>query len=81
MKIIRPPVEKFVAVLGFRFAEASRCGMVALKVLNEPRVSISRTVRKALEERLERGERKFPAAPALYVIIHISYPSYHPSPL
>lgn len=65
MKIILPPVEGLVALLGLRRAEASRWGMVALKVLKEPRVSISKTVRKALEERFESGERKFPAAPAL----------------
>jgi hypothetical protein len=34
-------------------------------VLKEPRVSISRTVLKALDERPEMGDRKFPAAPAL----------------
>lgn len=63
--MIRPPVEEFVALLGFRFADASRWGMVALNVLKEPNVSISRTVRNAFEERADSGERKFPAAPAL----------------
>ncbi len=33
--------------------------------LTEPMVSISRTVLKALAERPEMGEMKFPAAPAL----------------
>lgn len=38
---------------------------MALSVLKEPKVSISMTVLKALDERPEMGERKFPAAPAL----------------
>jgi hypothetical protein len=34
MKIIRPPVELFVPVLGFFDAEMMSCGRVALRVLN-----------------------------------------------
>jgi hypothetical protein len=34
MKIIRPPVEGFVPVLGFLAAEMMSCGRVALRVLN-----------------------------------------------
>lgn len=64
-KIIRPPVEGLVPVFGFFFADMRSCGMVALKVLKEPMVSMSRTVLKALAERPERGAMKFPAAPAL----------------
>jgi hypothetical protein len=65
MKMIRPPVEGFVPLLGFFDAEVMRWGRVALRVLKDPRVSISRTVRKALDERPEMGDRKLPAAPAL----------------
>jgi len=68
MKIILPPDEGLVPVLGFFFAEMTSCGMVALKVLNEPMVSMSITVLKALAERPSRGEMKFPAAPALFKI-------------
>jgi hypothetical protein len=63
--MIRPPVEGFVPLLGFFDAEVMRWGRVALRVLKEPRVSISRTVRNALDERPEMGDRKLPAAPAL----------------
>jgi len=34
IKIIRPPVEAFVPVLGFLAADITRCGRVALRVLN-----------------------------------------------
>jgi hypothetical protein len=34
MKIMRPPVEGFVPVLGFFAAEMMSCGSVALRVLN-----------------------------------------------
>lgn len=64
-KIIRPPVEGFVPVLGFLLAEIRSWGMVAFKVLKDPSVSISSTVLKALDERPEIGDKKFPAAPAL----------------
>jgi hypothetical protein len=63
--MIRPPVEGFVPSLGLLDAEVMRWGRVALRVLKEPRVSISRTVRKALDERPEMGDKKLPAAPAL----------------
>jgi hypothetical protein len=39
--------------------------MVALMVLNVPRVSISMTALKALGERADKGAMKLPAAPAL----------------
>lgn len=64
-KIILPPVEGFLPVFGFLAADAMRCGIVTLSVLNDPRVSISRTDLKALDESPEMGARKFPAAPAL----------------
>ena len=48
-----------------REAEATRWGMVALRVLKVPRVSISMTVLKALGERPAMGATKLPAAPAL----------------
>ena len=64
--MIRPPVEGLIPVFGFAEADLMRCGRVAFSVLKEPRVSISRTVLKALDERPEIGERKFPAAPALF---------------
>lgn len=63
--MIRPPVEGLVAELGWVEADFRREGSVALRVLKEPSVSISSTVRKALEERPESGAIKFPAAPAL----------------
>lgn len=63
--MILPPVDSFVPLLGFLAADSIRYGIVAFRVLNEPRVSISRTVLKAFDERPEMGERKFPAAPAL----------------
>jgi hypothetical protein len=66
MNIIRPPVEGLVGELGWAEADFRREGRVALSVLKEPSVSISRTVRKALEERPESGAMKFPAAPALF---------------
>lgn len=62
---MRPPVLGLEALFGWAEADFMRCGRVALRVLKEPRVSISRTVRKAFEERPSRGEMKFPAAPAL----------------
>lgn len=62
---MRPPVEGFVPVFGFAAADFTRWGMVALKVLKEPIVSMSITVLKALAERPASGEMKFPAAPAL----------------
>jgi hypothetical protein len=34
IKIIRPPVEELVPVLGFLVAEIMSCGRVALRVLN-----------------------------------------------
>lgn len=37
-----------------------------LRVLKDPMVSMSITVLKAFAERPEIGERKFPAAPALF---------------
>lgn len=63
---MRPPDEGFTPVFGFLAADSRRWGSVALRVLKEPRVSISRTVLKALEESPEIEDRKFPAAPALY---------------
>lgn len=66
MKIIRPPVLGLEAVFGWAEADLRSWGRVALSVLKEPRVSISRTVRKAFEESPSRGEMKFPAAPALF---------------
>lgn len=63
---MRPPVLGLDAVFGWAEADFMSWGRVALSVLKEPRVSISRTVRKALEERPSRGEIKFPAAPALF---------------
>lgn len=66
--MMRPPVEKLVPVLTLAEAEAMRAGIVDLRVLKEPRRSISMTVLKALEERPVRGERKLPAAPALRVV-------------
>lgn len=63
--MMRPPVETQSAVFGCLAADFMRWGSVALRVLNEPSVSISRTVRKALEDRPEMGDRKLPAAPAL----------------
>lgn len=65
MNMMRPPVEKLVPVFGFFFADAMRCGKVAFSVLYEPMVSISITVLNALAERVDIGDRKFPAAPAL----------------
>lgn len=65
MKIMRPPVEGLVPVFGFAAADFMRWGRVALRVLNEPRVSISKTVLNAFEDRPEIGATKFPAAPAL----------------
>lgn len=55
-------------VLGFFFADITSCGIVALKVLKDPMVSISITVLNAFAERPSRGEMKFPAAPALHVV-------------
>jgi hypothetical protein len=66
--MILPPVEEFVPVFGFLAADVMRCGSVAFSVLKEPRVSISRTDLKALDERSDIGARKFPAAPALYYV-------------
>jgi hypothetical protein len=51
--------------LGLRDAEAIRCGMVALRVLKVPMVSISMTALKALGESPAIGATKLPAAPAL----------------
>lgn len=66
MKMMRPPVEGFVPVLRFLDADFKSSGIVALRVLKEPIVSMSRTVLKALAERPDMGERKLPAAPALH---------------
>lgn len=52
-------------MFGLAAADFMSAGRVALRVLKEPIVSISRTVRKAFEERPEIGEIKLPAAPAL----------------
>jgi hypothetical protein len=46
-------------------------------LLTEPIVSISRTVLKALAERPEMGEMKFPAAPALKSVSKDPYNSNH----
>ena len=69
MKIIRPPVEELVPLLGLAEADLRRGGRVALRVLKDPMVSMSITVLKALAERPEMGETKLPAAPAL---LHLS---------
>jgi hypothetical protein len=54
-----------VPVFGFAAADFMSAGRVALRVLKEPIVSISRTVRNAFEDRPEIGDMKLPAAPAL----------------
>lgn len=46
-------------------ADSNRLGMVALRVLYDPRTSISMTDLNALELSCVIGTRKFPAAPAL----------------
>jgi hypothetical protein len=69
MKMILPPVEEFVAVFGFLAADMRSCGSVAFKVLKEPMVSISSTALKAFGERPAMGARKFPAAPALLLLL------------
>ena len=46
-------------------ADSNRLGRVALRVLYDPRTSISMTVLKALELNCVIGARKLPAAPAL----------------
>lgn len=63
--MMRPPVEGFVPVFGFLLADLISSGTVALRVLKDPTVSISRTVLNAFEESPDIGEMKFPAAPAL----------------
>ncbi len=63
--MIRPPVEGLVPVFLFAAADFIKHGRVDFRVLKDPRVSMSSTVLKALEERAEMGEMKFPAAPAL----------------
>lgn len=50
--------------------DATRCGRQSLVVLYDPRISMSMTDLKPLGESWERGTRKLPAAPALY--LHIS---------
>ena len=62
---MRPPVEGLWPVLGWSEADLRRWGRVDLRVLKEPRVSMSRMILKALEDRESSGEMKFPAAPAL----------------
>lgn len=47
-------------------ADSTRLGRVALRVLYDPRTSISITALKALELNCVIGARKFPAAPALF---------------
>jgi hypothetical protein len=64
-KMMRPPVEGLEPVLGFTAADLRRCERVVLRVLKEPRTSISITDLKALGESVLSGARKFPAAPAL----------------
>ena len=63
--MILPPVDELVAEFGYFFADIRSWGSVALRVLNDPIVSMSITVLKALADRPEIGARKFPAAPAL----------------
>lgn len=46
-------------------ADSNRLGRVALRVLYDPKISISMTDLKALELNCVIGARKFPAAPAL----------------
>lgn len=64
---MRPPVPTCPAGggFGFRAADSTRYGAVALTVLNVPMVSISITDLKPLGDRPDMGATKFPAAPAL----------------
>lgn len=68
---MRPPVATWPGGggLGFRAADSTRYGMVALIVLNVPIVSISITDLKPLGERPARGTTKLPAAPALCFLL------------
>ena len=52
-----------------------RCGKVALRVLYEPRTSISITALKAFELSCVIGARKLPAAPALCMQSARGFPS------
>lgn len=64
---MRPPVPTWPAGggFGFRSADSTRYGAVALTVLNVPMVSISITDLKPLGDRPDMGATKLPAAPAL----------------